>query len=260
MFHRKRRGRKARTRRAQQISAAADSLLAQKENLDAMSWESVRDIAVKLVSAVDRGDRESAHALAADLQSIADDNVRVLYRFNIGSEEVMSGRRLASGMSVLPGPDVLDEVDAGISAQPSGRPAIDDEVIYDAVEEPVSSQETSAVQDDADDVGVLVNVEAVIESGNEQRPFRRHDVCTSEVSIEVEEAGDDPWEALADEAVLGAHSAQAQMLMAEARKRASEAASAGPSVTPIDNAPARENEGFLDFLRVLDTEHPPIKR
>lgn len=207
-----------------------------------MSWESVRDIATRLVLAVDRGDRASAHALAADLQSIADDNVRVLYRFNISSDEVMSGRRLSSGMSVLPEVEVPDGSDGSTPEEPASM----------------------TVCDDADDVGVLVNVEAVFDEGQEARPFRRHDVFNSEVSIvsgdNEEEESEAPWEALADETVLGAHSVPAQALMAEARKRAREAAVSAASRTCVDDAPVRENEGFLDFLRVLDTEHPPIRR
>jgi len=261
MFGRVRHGRKEKLRAAREVSTAANGLLAQKENLDAMSWEGVRDIAGELLQAVDRGDRESAHQLACSLQSIANDNIRVLYRFNIPDADMENSRLLRSGMRVLP-PEPAP-ADAG-----SGSPARSDTQV-------LSPDPALAVEKDAGDPGVLLGVESVDEHPAD-RPFYRRDVYPAQrrviedalIDEDIDEEPDegsgerhddagDAWQALADEAAHGEHSEAAQVLMAQASARARE--EAAKRLPKMDDTPVRESEDFREFLRTLDRRHPSIE-
>lgn len=236
-------------RRAREVSAAANKLMVQKDDLDAMSWESVHKLAGQLSDAVDHGDREGAHQIAASLQSIADDNMRVLYRFNISDDDDARAHRLASGMRVLPSmnaaptgahsygaPGVVGG--RAVAATPSpvvetGDEPLEPEVAseVDAESEPAQadgfeSEQPASTDGAGYDVGVLLGVESVVDTSAPAPEAR-------ELSLEAVE-------------------------LTERVRQREEAAAKAASEAPEPSVLVQENQRFQEFLRVLNSPNPVV--
>lgn len=243
-------------RRAREVSAAANKLMVQKDDLDAMSWDSVRKLSRQLVDAVDHGDREGAQQIAASLQSIADDNMRVLYRFNISDEDDAKARRLASGMRVLPS---MDNVPSG--AHSYGAPGVVGGKAASAAPAPVAGDEPLEPEVEPGEVETAASepeeskTESVSETGQ-----------TDEELAPTDGAGYDVGVLLGVESVVDTSAPAPRELSPEAveltervRQR-EEAAAKAKSTAPEPSVPVQENQRFQEFLRVLNSPNPVVSK